>query len=1356
MKKVIFLLFYFFTPCIYSQGIVIDTTSLTIPQLIETELLSNSCTNATNFLFSSHQGIGRFTNTNSGFPITTGIVIRNGIAKYTEGPYSGLNESSQLTSVSDANLQTISNSNGQSAPITDVAFLQFDFTPLSSNFSFDFLFASNEYGEFQCGFSDVFAFMLSDLTAGTAPVNLAVIPATTTPVSVKNIRNSAYNSACLSNNPSLFANYNVTNPTGSALNMRGETVLLNASSPVIPNNTYRIKLAIGDYLDSNYDSAVFIKGGSFTTTTDLGPDRTICQGESLVISSTLGPQFSYVWTQDGNVIVGETNASLVVTQPGTYGLTASLSTSNCVITDEIIFTDLTTITLPNLSVCNTGATTYNYDLTQNGIAQLGLNATEYGIQYYASQADAIANGPVIPAGLLNSYTSAGAQTIYIKVIHLTNGNVICNDLFSFDLIVNSPVTLGVTSPLNFCDTVSGNLSIDLTVENALVLDGQDPAAFTISYFLTQSDAQNNTNAITTAGGYLTTIGQSPLTFWVRMEDAASPTCFGVSSFVVTIYPIPLVDDIPNVIECNSFVLPPLTNGNYYTGTNGSGTMLLAGDTIDLGGIYYIYNGPIGPAGCSNQNSFTVTFIDELTFTLTACGQYIVPPTVAGGFFTGPGGTGVSIPFGTPLTTNQTIYFYAEFNSIPCRDEALPITVFPLPLVDDPADVVTCNSFTLPVLINGSYYSGPSGGGIPLSAGETINFSQDVFIFADDGTCTNENMFRVDIVDTSIYQPLSSCGSYTLPDVPIGGYFTQPFGGGTSIAQGTVITSSGTVYYYVLTTDTPNCTDNLSYVITINDLPVVDTPSNRLECQNYTLPPLTNGNYFTGTYGTGTALFSGDVISSTQNLYVYAINTNGCEKQHIFEVQIRSLPLVDNFTDVFSCTPFTLPLLTHGDYYTAPGGTLGGGTLIPDGTIITTTQTLYIYNQWSDLTTCDNESVFTVTVNNLEVGTFSDVNACDGYILPPLTVGNYYSQAAGVGPIIPAGTSITTSTTIYVYAIIGTRLTCSDEDEFLVNISTTPVLPFYANVEICEEYILPALPLGNYFSGPSGTGTSYSAGQSITTNQQMYVYAESPTNPLCNDEKEFEIVVHPLKNVTITGGSICVDNSTGALLQPFLLKSGVSSTSYTIEWYLNGVLMGTGTNYSATQEGTYTVEFIKNTPNIGSDCGYNSTTVVVEKSSSAIANLTVTGAFQEEIDIIINVTGGFGNYEFQMDGGTIQASNVFSNVTGGIHSIVVTDTKGKCGVITLTAHVLRYPHYFTPNGDGYNDTWTIWDLAYQTKARIFIYDRFGKLIKQISPTGQGWDGTYNGELLPSTDYWFEVFYKLNGIDQEYKSHFSLKR
>ncbi|HEX8561649.1 MAG TPA: T9SS type B sorting domain-containing protein, partial [Flavobacterium sp.] len=62
-------------------------------------------------------------------------------------------------------------------------------------------------------------------------------------------------------------------------------------------------------------------------------------------------------------------------------------------------------------------------------------------------------------------------------------------------------------------------------------------------------------------------------------------------------------------------------------------------------------------------------------------------------------------------------------------------------------------------------------------------------------------------------------------------------------------------------------------------------------------------------------------------------------------------------------------------------------------------------------------------------------------------------------------------------------------------------------------------------------------------------------------------------------------------------------------------------------------------------------------------------------------------------------------------------------------------------------------------KIYIFDRYGKLLKQISPaTGPagGWDGTFTGQLMPSTDYWFTVYYNENGTNKEFKAHFSLKR
>lgn len=355
MRTPLFLLLLFYSTLSLSQGIIVDTTSLGIPELVREELMQNACANESNFKFSSHQGIGKFTNTDPNFPISSGIIIRNGMAKYTEGIYTGTNESSQLNTASDADLQAISDSNGQMIPITDVSYIQFDFTPLSSNFSFDFLFASNEYGEFQCGFSDVFAFILTDLTTGISK-NLAVVPGTTTPVSVKNIRDGQFNSSCLSANANLFDHYNVTNPGESAINMRGETKVLTASSTVVPNRTYSIKLAIGDYNDSNYDSAVFIKGGSFMTTLNLGPDRAICEGERIVLQSGLVGNYDYVWTFNGAEIQGERGSSLALNKAGTYGVTATLS--GCVIKDEVIITDLVIKPPKNLIACYTGNPTY--------------------------------------------------------------------------------------------------------------------------------------------------------------------------------------------------------------------------------------------------------------------------------------------------------------------------------------------------------------------------------------------------------------------------------------------------------------------------------------------------------------------------------------------------------------------------------------------------------------------------------------------------------------------------------------------------------------------------------------------------------------------------------------------------------------------------------------------------------------------------------------------------------------------------------------------------------------------------------------------------------------------------------------
>mgnify|MGYP003529237266 FL=1 len=127
----------------------------------------------------------------------------------------------------------------------------------------------------------------------------------------------------------------------------------------------------------------------------------------------------------------------------------------------------------------------------------------------------------------------------------------------------------------------------------------------------------------------------------------------------------------------------------------------------------------------------------------------------------------------------------------------------------------------------------------------------------------------------------------------------------------------------------------------------------------------------------------------------------------------------------------------------------------------------------------------------------------------------------------------------------------------------------------------------------------------------------------------------------------------------------------------------------------------------------------------------------------------------MDNGYFQSSNFFTNVSVGEHKIVVKDSEG-CGEIIGFVNTIDYPKFFTPNGDGYNDTWNISTLGNQPNAKISIFDRYGKLIQQIRPSGAGWNGSYNGKNLPSTDYWFVVNYAESGEEKIFRAHFTLKR
>jgi gliding motility-associated-like protein len=323
------------------------------------------------------------------------------------------------------------------------------------------------------------------------------------------------------------------------------------------------------------------------------------------------------------------------------------------------------------------------------------------------------------------------------------------------------------------------------------------------------------------------------------------------------------------------------------------------------------------------------------------------------------------------------------------------------------------------------------------------------------------------------------------------------------------------------------------------------------------------------------------------------------------------------------------------------------------------------------------------------------------------------------------------------------------------IASIPISTFNSNTVF--SWIVSPVGVNGATSGTQN-GPSITIAQTLTTsgNTPGYVdYIITPTATGCSGAPiTVRVDVNPLPEPTLTDGSICVDEF-GVPFQYYLLDSGLDDVVYDFVWYFNGVAIPNSNNatYSAGAIGPYGVI----ATNSSTSCRSNLVTATVGSTSPATSmTLTQTGYFSDNATITVNVSGGSGTLMYSLDDGVLQLSNVFTGVSAGEHIVTVIDTEG-CTYMTQEVMVIDYPTYFTPNGDGINDTWNIVGLN-QADAKLYIYDRYGKLLKQLSAsdTSQGWDGTYNQQLLPSTDYWFTLEYTENGVDKQFKAHFSLNR
>jgi len=277
-------------------------------------------------------------------------------------------------------------------------------------------------------------------------------------------------------------------------------------------------------------------------------------------------------------------------------------------------------------------------------------------------------------------------------------------------------------------------------------------------------------------------------------------------------------------------------------------------------------------------------------------------------------------------------------------------------------------------------------------------------------------------------------------------------------------------------------------------------------------------------------------------------------------------------------------------------------------------------------------------------------------------------------------------------------------------------------------------------------------------QVLYVRVESDDNGDCfGIGPHLALIVNPRPEFEVDQTeTYCLDN------KPIILTTFNPKDNYTYEWQdENGIVVSNSPDATVFSGGTYSVIA---TSNFSCQSFPVSFTVVQSaKASIDIDDITIV-ELSDNNSIMINNDNnnlGIGDYEFALDdiSGPYRDEPFFNRVGAGSHTIYVKD-KNKCGIAELEVFILGFPKFFTPNEDGHNDVWKIkgLGLGFSNASTVCVYDRYGKLIKQINAKNGEWAGRFNGELLPVSDYWFiaELVDITTGNIKIYRGHFSLIR
>ncbi|MDC3274862.1 T9SS type B sorting domain-containing protein [Flavobacteriaceae bacterium] len=370
----------------------------------------------------------------------------------------------------------------------------------------------------------------------------------------------------------------------------------------------------------------------------------------------------------------------------------------------------------------------------------------------------------------------------------------------------------------------------------------------------------------------------------------------------------------------------------------------------------------------------------------------------------------------------------------------------------------------------------------------------------------------------------------------------------------------------------------------------------------------------------------------------------------------------------------------------------------------------------------------------------------------------------------------------VYKITNNTTGCYDIDTFEIDFIEIPAAnqPAYFSecdtnndgIYLFDTSTLEAQILGGqttmniaYYDG-LGSPLEDENGQIITSPFPDEFLSSSQTitavvfNGICTDASiDISFLVNPNTNFSVDDIVICDGSS-----QLIQLNMEDSSSSFNYTWTLpDSTIVNTlQPELDVAQIGVYNISVT----NLNGSCFFSQPFEVFESEGPSISmdNITIVEGTSNNSITIDEAALGSANYEFKLidENGNLvsgyQDIGYFGQLTGGFYSLYVRDEL-RCEEVVITVPVLYIMNFFTPNGDGFNDTWKIKGIRSNNYnfSKISVFDRYGKLLKNMTINSNFWDGTYNGVLMPTNDYWYSIeLTKIDGTHFVRQGHFTLRR